>query len=157
MSDPNYENIDLTQFRDEHGNLDRDKLQEAKAKERRAYLYQIYLENGYLPKPQRYYAELFDVYQSRISRDLKKVREYVANNIDSEKARSDIDLFGDAIKKKLLEEDEYYKAWKVVSQKTEMLQELGEVEKAPDRHEIKQETRICIGDLPTKENEEREE
>lgn len=136
MTEVKYENIDLSVLRNEHGELDRDKLKEATAKQRRGYLYNLYMEKGHIPKPQRYYAELFDSSQSRISVDLKKVRKYIAENLDSEKAKVDIELFGDKIKEKLLEEGEPYKAWKVVSQKTEMLQELGEVEKAADKHEI---------------------
>jgi len=152
-----YENIDLSTLRNEHGELDRDKLKEATAKQRRGYLYNLYMEKGHIPKPQRYYAELFDSSQSRISVDLKKVRKYIAENLDSEKAKVDIELFGDKIKEKLLEEGEPYKAWKVVSQKTEMLQELGEVTKAADKLDVNQELEISIGDLPNQKEEQETE
>lgn len=157
MTGIKYENIDLSTLRNEHGELDRDKLKEATAKQRRGYLYNLYMEKGHIPKPQRYYAELFDSSQSRISVDLKKVRKYIAENLDSEKAKVDIELFGDKIKEKLLEEGEPYKAWKVVSQKTEMLQELGEVTKAADKLDVNQELEISIGDLPNQKEEQETE
>lgn len=132
----NYENIDITHLTNKMGKPGKEKMKEATTGERRAYLYNIYKENGYFPNQQRTYAKYFDVNQSVISRDIKRITKYILDNTDWDKAKTDIDLFADTVKEKLMENGESYKAWKVLSDKAKILQDLGKIEKAPERVEV---------------------
>ncbi len=149
----NYENVDVSDLTDGEGEPNLEKMRECDTEKRRGFLYQVYTENGYFPNCQDVYADYFGVNQSTISRDVDRVKEYIAENLDFGKMKADIELFSDKIKRELVSDNDYYQAWKVLKGKAEMLQDLGEVDKSPDRLELSGGL-VSIGDVPDDDEEE---
>lgn len=106
--------------------------------ERRAELLRLIRKHGHpdnLPNNQTEYGEIFDVSQQCISEDLKVLREYIATKA-GHRAISDTELIAERAKRELLDEDPY-KAFQVQLDYNEWLFEMGKLERAPDKKEVK--------------------
>ena len=121
--------------------------------ERRSFLYHIILENGYLTKPQRVYAEVFDIGQAQISKDITKINEFVAEHRDSKEVEQQVHTIVEKCIENLYKENEYYDVIKSVDKRIDMMQKIGKMDRQPDKHEIEGSGEFSINIIERKKQE----
>lgn len=116
--------------------------------ERRAEILGLILDRG---SPhgikQARLAERYDVSEGQISQDMDRIREHVVEHLGRQAKLTTRASYQKTVKK-LQEEGEWKKAWDVIMDWNEWLQDTGHQEKEPDRHEIS-------GELSTEHTEKK--
>lgn len=106
--------------------------------ERRAELFDAIEQAGHYRNLQRSYRQLgskYGVSHETIRKDINRILDWKRENL-SPHAEVELETLKTKAVRELLEEKEYARAYKIMSEHYENLQEMGEREKEPDKHEV---------------------
>lgn len=106
--------------------------------ERRSELFDAIERAGHYRNLQRSYRQLgrqYDVSHETIRRDINKILEWKEENL-SPHAKVELETLKTKAVQELLDRGEVAKAYKIMSEHYENLQEMGLEDKEPDKHEI---------------------
>jgi len=106
--------------------------------ERRAEIFDAIERAGHYRNLQQSYRQLgerYGVSHETIRKDINKVLEWKVENL-SPHAKVELETLKTKAVQELIENQEYAKAYKVMSEHYENLQSMGEEDKEPDKHEV---------------------
>jgi len=106
--------------------------------ERRAEIFDMIERAGHYRNLQRSYAEIGDRYgvsHEMIRKDINRILEWKRENL-SPHAKVELETLKTKAVQEYIDQGEYAKAYKIMSEHYENLQSMGEEEKEPDKHEV---------------------
>ena len=131
-NDPDYYQVDVPQQKDP---------EDYHYTERRAEILQLILDRG-TPHGinQNRLAERYDVSASQISQDMDRLRTHVDQHLGRQAKMTTRAAYQQTVKN-LQDEGEWKEAWQVIMDWNHWLQDIGQQEQEPDKHEISGELR----------------
>jgi len=106
--------------------------------ERRSEIYNLIEEAGHprnLERTQEQLGKRYSVSQRQVSDDIQAIRDYEAENV-GEDVRANTSFVCEKAVRELMDDGEYEAAAKLQMQYFEWLQDAGEEDKQPDKHEL---------------------